>query len=28
LANKKGKMKKAVVNAREGYVAPRPTAGD
>jgi len=28
LANKKGKMKKAVVNAREGYVAPRPPAGD
>jgi len=28
LANKKGKMKKAVVNAREGYVAPRPSAGD
>jgi len=24
LANKKGKMKKAVVDAREGYVAPRP----
>ena len=28
LVNKKGKMKKAVVNAREGYVAPRPSAGD
>lgn len=28
LANKKGKMKKAVVSAREGYVAPRPPAGD
>jgi VWFA-related protein len=28
LANKKGKMKKAVVTAREGYVAPRPVAGD
>jgi len=28
LSNKKGKMKKAVVNARQGYVAPRPTAGD
>lgn len=28
LANKKGKMKKAVVTAREGYVAPRPPAGD
>lgn len=28
LANKKGKMKKAVVNAREGYVAPRPPSGD
>lgn len=27
LANKKGKMKKAVVTAREGYVAPRPTPG-
>jgi len=26
LANKKGKMKKAVVVAREGYVAPRPSA--
>ncbi|HTR46511.1 MAG TPA: VWA domain-containing protein [Verrucomicrobiae bacterium] len=28
LANKKGKMKKAVVTAREGYVAPRPPAGN
>ncbi len=28
LVNKKGKMKKAVVNAREGYVAPRAPAGD
>ncbi|HXX20075.1 MAG TPA: VWA domain-containing protein [Candidatus Acidoferrum sp.] len=28
LANKKGKMKKAVVNAREGYVAPHSPAGD
>jgi VWFA-related protein len=27
LANKKGKMKKAVVTAREGYVAPRPAPG-
>ncbi len=28
LVNKKGKMKKAVVTAREGYVAPRPAPGD
>jgi VWFA-related protein len=28
LANKKGKMKKAVVTARAGYVAPRPVPGD
>lgn len=28
LANKKGKKKKAVVAAREGYVAPRNTAAD
>jgi len=27
LTNKKGKMKKAVVTAREGYVAPRPVPG-
>jgi len=28
LSNKKGKMKKAVVTARPGYVAPRPVPGD
>ena len=28
LTNKKGKMKKAVVTARAGYVAPRPSVGD
>ena len=28
LANKKGKMKKAVVTAREGYVAPNAPTGD
>ena len=28
LANKKGKMKKAVVYAREGYVAPKAVPGD
>ncbi len=28
LANKKGKMKKVVVNAREGYMAPNAPAGD
>jgi len=28
LANKKGKMKKAVVTARAGYVAPHPSSGD
>ena len=28
LSNKKGKMKKAVVTARQGYVAPRPVPGD
>jgi VWFA-related protein len=28
LANKKGKMKKAVVTARAGYVAPHPAAAD
>jgi len=27
LANKKGKMKKALVTARQGYVAPRPAPG-